>query len=355
MRGKENLMNIKISVIVPVYNVENYLDRCLDSIINQTLKEIEIILVDDGSTDLSGKKCDEYKEKDLRIKVIHKRNEGLGYARNSGLEIANGKYIAFIDSDDYIDLKMFEDLYRYAEENKCEMALCYGNKRVNEHGKVFSTKKINNTTIYEGKSVKEKLLLDIIGSEPSDEVDAIIGVSVWKGIYLRNIFEKNNIKFCSERMFISEDAIFQLDFIPCINRAIVVPENYYYYCMNLTSLSLIYKKDRFDKNIVLYKEQLEKLKKLGIYDEAKIRVDRIFISNIRLSILQELRNNVSRKERLNNIKNICENKEVIKVLNSYPIKKLPNKQSIFCYIIKFKLVHLLYILSSLHEKAKYIL
>ena len=104
-------MDVKVSVIVPVYNVEKYLDRCLDSIINQTLNEIEIILVDDGSTDSSGEKCDEYKKKDLRIKVIHKKNKGLGYARNSGLEVATGKYIAFVDSDDYIDRRMFESLY----------------------------------------------------------------------------------------------------------------------------------------------------------------------------------------------------------------------------------------------------
>ena len=345
-------MDVKVSVIVPVYNVEKYLDRCLDSIINQTLNEIEIILVDDGSTDSSGEKCDEYKKKDLRIKVIHKKNKGLGYARNSGLKVATGKYIAFVDSDDYIDKRMFESLYRYAEDNKCEMALCYGNKRVNEKGEECDSQGIKSARVYEGKEIKEKLLLDIIGSKPDDKVDAIIGVSVWKGIYLRQIFEKNNIKFCSERVFISEDAIFQLDFIPHINRAIVIPESYYYYYMNLSSLSLVYKKDRFDKNVILYKEQLRKLKEIGIYESGKIRVDRIFIANIRLSIMQELRNNVDKRHRINNIKNICKNENVIKVLENYPINKLPNKQRIFCYFIKFKLAHLLYILSDLHSKIK---
>ena len=93
-----------VSVIVPIYNVEKYLDRCLKSIINQTLKNIEIILVDDESPDLCPQKCDEAAKYDNRIKVIHKKNGGLGFARNSGLEIATGKYVYFVDSDDYLRL-----------------------------------------------------------------------------------------------------------------------------------------------------------------------------------------------------------------------------------------------------------
>ena len=89
-----------VSVIVPIYNVEKYLDRCISSIINQTYKNLEIILVDDGSTDKSGAICDNYKIKDCRIKVIHKQNGGLGYARNSGLDVATGQYVTFIDGDD---------------------------------------------------------------------------------------------------------------------------------------------------------------------------------------------------------------------------------------------------------------
>lgn len=105
-----------ISVIVPVYNVELYLERCIDSIINQTYENLEIILVDDGSTDKSGEICDAYEKKDIRVRVLHKRNGGLSSARNSGLKIASGKYIGFVDSDDYIALDMYETLYRYMSE-----------------------------------------------------------------------------------------------------------------------------------------------------------------------------------------------------------------------------------------------
>ena len=98
---------IKVSIIVPVYNVEKYIDRCMKSLMNQTLHEIEIILVDDGSPDSCPQMCDEYAKQDTRVKVIHKENAGLGYARNSGLEIATGEYVAFVDSDDYVDTQMF--------------------------------------------------------------------------------------------------------------------------------------------------------------------------------------------------------------------------------------------------------
>ena len=101
-----------LTVIVPVYNVEGYLAQCVDSIINQTYKELEIILVDDGSTDASGRICDEYATKDQRIKVVHKANGGLVSARKAGLEIAQGCYIAFVDSDDWIDTDMYETLMR---------------------------------------------------------------------------------------------------------------------------------------------------------------------------------------------------------------------------------------------------
>lgn len=131
-----------ISIIVPVYNVESYLCRCLDSILNQTYNNIEIILVDDGSTDRSGEICDAYKEKDSRISVIHKLNGGLSSARNCGLEIAKGEYIGFVDSDDYIASDMYALLHSYMRDDvdivSCRMA------RINKEGhiKIYGVSKI---------------------------------------------------------------------------------------------------------------------------------------------------------------------------------------------------------------------
>lgn len=113
-----------ISIIIPVYNVENYLDQCIHSVVNQTYRNLEIILVDDGSTDYSGQICDVWAEKDRRIRVIHKQNGGLSDARNVGLDAANGKYIAAIDSDDTVSTEITEHLWEIVEKNDSEIAIC---------------------------------------------------------------------------------------------------------------------------------------------------------------------------------------------------------------------------------------
>lgn len=117
-------MNKKVSVIIPVYNVEKYLEECIESVIKQTYKNLEIILVDDGSKDNSGYICDEYKKKDERIKVIHKPNGGLSDARNVGIDIAKGEYIAFLDSDDYIEEDMYEILVKNIEKANADISIC---------------------------------------------------------------------------------------------------------------------------------------------------------------------------------------------------------------------------------------
>ena len=113
-----------ISIIVPVYNVESYLERCINSILNQTFKNFELILVDDGSTDKSGEICDSFAGYDKRIRVIHKKNGGLSSARNVGLDVSIGKYIGFVDSDDWIDEFMYEKLYRNMIKTKSDIVIC---------------------------------------------------------------------------------------------------------------------------------------------------------------------------------------------------------------------------------------
>ena len=116
--------NDLISVIVPVYKVEQYLNECIKSIINQTYKNLEIILVNDGSPDDCGKMCDIWAKKDNRIKVIHKKNGGLSDARNCGIDIANGKYIQFVDSDDLLELDMIDFLYTNIQKYNCDISIC---------------------------------------------------------------------------------------------------------------------------------------------------------------------------------------------------------------------------------------
>ena len=117
-------MNDLITVVVPIYNVEPYLHKCVDSILNQTYKNIEIILVDDGSTDSCGEICDSYANKDKRIIVIHKENGGLSDARNAGIEILTGKYVTFIDSDDWVEPTYVEQLYKLLAQNDADLSMC---------------------------------------------------------------------------------------------------------------------------------------------------------------------------------------------------------------------------------------
>jgi glycosyltransferase involved in cell wall biosynthesis len=130
--GKEYMMNKvedktnqpEISIIVPVYNVEKYLEKCLKSILHQIFSDFELILIDDGSTDSSGRICDEYLKRDSRIKVFHKENGGLSSARNYGIEKSTGKYIGFVDSDDYIAKDMYEVLYNNLQRENADVSMC---------------------------------------------------------------------------------------------------------------------------------------------------------------------------------------------------------------------------------------
>ena len=150
-----------VSVIVPVYNVEKYIHRCITSIINQSYSELEIILVDDGSSDSSGLICDEYALKDKRIKVIHKKNGGLGYARNSGLDCATGKYVTFIDGDDYIGLTHIEKMLTLITETNSDTCMA-------GHTKVYSNREEKHLNVCSGKiykgNAKEQILPRMCGA-----------------------------------------------------------------------------------------------------------------------------------------------------------------------------------------------
>ncbi|MFJ7728160.1 glycosyltransferase family 2 protein [Neobacillus sp. NPDC097160] len=136
------MMNPKISIIVPIYNVEKYLNKCIDSILAQTFTNFELILVNDGSPDNCGGICNKYSIIDPRIKVIHKKNGGLSSARNAGIKIAKGKYIGFVDSDDYIDKKMYEILYNSIELHSSDVVVCDVIK-VNEENRIILKQDVN--------------------------------------------------------------------------------------------------------------------------------------------------------------------------------------------------------------------
>ncbi len=178
----------KISVIIPIYNVEKYLRECLDSVINQTLKEIEIICVDDGSTDNSGKIIDEYARKDKRIKVVHKKNEGAGIARNIGIKIATGKYLSLIDSDDTYNLQMLNKLYNRAEQDQLDIVVCRSQAIDMRNNKIIKTDwTIKQQLLPNEKIFNYKML-------PKYTFQWCIGWS-WDKLYNREFVIKNKLEF----------------------------------------------------------------------------------------------------------------------------------------------------------------
>src|SRR5690606_34237575 len=278
----------KVSVVVPVYNVEKYIDRCMESLLHQTLIDIEVILVNDGSPDNSPLICDEYAKKDRRVKVVHKLNGGLGYARNSGIEIAKGEYIAFVDSDDYVDTNMYKTLYDVAKNNDSDTVFCGFNRELKK-GKFFPVSECKELVQHEGEEEIGKLLLDFIASKPEDSVERKYAMSVWHGIYKLDIIRENNIRFVSEREYASEDLPFQIDFFKKANRINFIPDVFYYYCYNDSSLTKTFVQDkyfRFKRHYFLIREKTSDL------DPYFFRANRYIIGAIRIHILRLINSNL---------------------------------------------------------------
>ena len=225
--------NPLISVIVPIYNTERYLKRCIDSILAQTLKNIELILVDDGSKDESPQLCDEYERIDERVKVIHKENEGVSAARNTGLAIAEGEYIGFVDADDYIDADMFESLYNFAVSENSQIVMCddlmvWEDKKT----KLDTIKELEDNTLLSKNDFYPKLLFEMAGA-------------VWRCIYKREVLVENSIVFPVDLEF-SEDRIFNLYAIGFCDSLYYIKKPYYKRFMRAGSATSVYCKNKFD-------------------------------------------------------------------------------------------------------------
>lgn len=287
-----------ISIIIPCYGVEKHLDRCLNSIVNQTYQDLEIILVDDGSPDKVPQMCDEWAKKDYRIKVIHKQNAGLGFARNSGLEIATGKYVAFVDSDDYVDTKMYETLLKEAEKSDADAVFC-GFKTEQRNGDWANSNEVSELTVWNGPEL-ESFVLDMVACAPHIKKERKFQMSVWHSIYRRSVITDNMIKFHSEREVASEDLPFQVDYIMHSNRIIYIPQSFYYYCLNETSLTATFKPEKFERYKVLYYLLNEKLNNINGY---RLRTSRFFIGYIRI-FLQHLYTSDYKKKKVV-VKTVC--------------------------------------------------
>jgi len=267
---------MKVSIIVPVYNVEKYLEKCLDSIVNQTLKDIEIIVVNDGTKDNSQEIIDKYVKKyPKKVKGYIKENGGLSSARNYGLKYANGEYIAFVDSDDYVELDMFEKMYNKAISSNFDIVACdlfyvYDDKKV----EAFSN--INNDIF-----TKEEIKRSMINIYPA----------AWNKIYKKDLF-KHKIYFKDRVWF--EDVEFLYRLISKVNSIGVVHEKFYNYVQRADAITKTFD-DRLFHYIDNWNGILEYYKKNKIYDEYKLELEYCYVRYLYATFIKSASNFADKK------------------------------------------------------------
>ncbi|WP_456068532.1 glycosyltransferase [Eubacterium sp.] len=246
--------NIKVSIIVPVYNVEEYLNRCIDSLLKQTLKEIEIILVDDGSTDSSPQICDEYEKNNSNIKVLHLENGRPARARNKGIEIAQGEYIGFADSDDYCHVEQFEKLYQNAKDNNSDIAMCsfFVDSIKGLEPIIIPFKQLYNSN----EEIKNSVIKCFYG-------EYVHGLnSLWIKIFKRSMLLDNKIKM-DESLMRAEDMWFIFDALKVSNVFSFISDNLYYYYQNDSSIMHDSKNDSYEHWVNNRKRLLKENEELG--------------------------------------------------------------------------------------------
>lgn len=336
-------MKPKVSIILPIYNVEKYLDRCMQTLLGQTLREIEIVMVDDGSPDNCPVMCDRYAAADSRIKVIHKKNAGLGMARNSGLEIATGEYVAFLDSDDYVDIHTYEILYKTAIENETPQAVYCGLNKVKDSGEVYSTHSDYATfTRILGNNNCKRVATEMVARLDRGR-GAKYYMSVWHAIYSREFMHVHDIKFCSEREFMSEDLIFDMDFFSVADNVVFIPDKLIYYCDNGSSLSRVFQKNRFDRFIVMYHKILETMQQYHYPEEYKLVAHKYIVGYSRACLYVFFRNVTDKKERIEYIKDILSKRDLWMGVKSSGVKKvLPRRTYIYYMLLMMRLKGLIY-------------
>lgn len=336
--------NIKITIVVPVYNVEQFLDECLNSIVNQTYDNIEIILVDDGSTDNCPKKCDEWVEKDKRIRVIHKKNEGLGMARNTGIEYATGDYIYFVDSDDIIDLNAINRCVHILEKYNYDI-IHFGYKRIDLFGKelLYSVPSPKKRIYVGSKEIKNVLpfLITDIPTKPRYNVN----LSACMCIIKMSLIKNNNWRFVSERKIISEDLYSLLKLYKKVTSIYILPEVFYSYRTNPKSLTQVYRSDRYDKIKILF----NKLKKLYLNnDYIQERFSYLYISYSIACLKSISCSNIKYKEKKKNIQYITKDIELRKEINKNMKNDTKKRRILYFFILKNR-VNMIILLSKLQN------
>lgn len=282
-----------VSVIIPVYKVEAYLPACVESVRCQTLENIEIILVDDGSPDGCPAMCDKFASEDPRIRVIHKKNAGLGFARNSGLDIARGRWVSFVDSDDFIALNTLSACVAVGETNDVDqvrfMFETFGGEETDHCREVCVTGEVTVLNVFPEKAYP--LLGGMIHDGGVINSHVRSTASAWAGIYRCDAIERAGLRFPSERELISEDYVFNVEFAARSRGIAYMPEKFYFYRQNPESLSK-FRADRIERTVPFCKNMRERFRSLG-YPEADYMTASIMLSNLRTHLRHIFKSDMS--------------------------------------------------------------
>lgn len=323
-----------ISVIVAVYNVEQYIEKCLLSIKNQTYTDVEVLMIDDGSKDSSGKICERFANSDSRFRVIHKENEGLGFARNTGLELVSGDYVVFIDGDDFLEPNMLDTLMKYQNETGSDMVIC-GFKRYIDEKQIKDISKVKEPVTFEGdKEIMEKILCPIIGNDASKKSNDGREMCVWTNLYSMDVINRYKLRFVSEKVYLSEDFFFNVPYIKASKKITMIPECLYNYRYNPASLSNAYRPNR----ITLLENFMELARKLlddeGISQYSSRRLQRLYFMKFRKSLLHISAAKIAKSEKKEKLLLAVSGQQCLDALDGYPIYDVKLTDAIMLRLIK---------------------
>lgn len=328
--------NALISVVIPVYNVEPFLNRCVESVVNQTYTNLEIILVDDESPDNCPKMCDDWAAKDSRIKVVHKKNAGVGMARNSGIEAATGEYICFFDSDDYVALDTIEKAHALAASEKSDIVK-FGFAKVDAAGTVVRTVIPHADKVtYSDEEVRTQFLSARTDAK-SGRPDWSSWLNAWTFLYSMRMILDNDWRFVSEREIISEDVYSLLCLFQYVRRISVLPEALYYYCENGTSLTHVYRSGRFEKVCHFHAVSTQKVRELGYGEGVEKRLQRTLVSFTIAAMKQIVCADLTEKEKYCAIREIVRSDYLKNIRWDYSLHSDSRARRIFLFLMSKRL------------------
>lgn len=336
-----------VSIIVPVYNVEKYLNRCIESLISQAYKQIEIILVEDGSPDKCPQMCDDWAKKDARIKVIHKKNEGLGFARNTGLRCANGEYILFVDSDDYIDSNTVQDAYDNITSFNSDIVM-FGMNSVNDDGKIeASLIPCLEKSVCEGKDIIEYVLPNMMSVDPKTRRHFGLNMSASGCMFSSELIKRTSWEFVSERQYISEDFYSLLILYKDVKRISFINKAYYNYCYNGSSLTHSYNINRFERICICYEAMRKNAEQFNYPEQVFNAMNSQYMGSVIATLKQIIKAEMRYKEKINCINDMCNNTFLQRVFREINMKNESFARKVLLKLFKYKFKRMIYLLTYL--------